>query len=302
MNTLKDDVHRLLKDQESSNVSSALSAIKTLLALIKESTASTSAELFEQLKSAVTIIQEDRTDTLTSTNSGCELFMRFISNITDEGRDKGFEECKKLMLERGDKFVKKVELSRQKIATYGSPHIKEKAVILAHSRSRVVLALLTEASKTKKFKVFVTESLPGKSGTEMAEDLRGCNIEAEVILDAAIGYIMEKIDLVLVGAEGVVASGGIINKIGTFSIAMAAKAFNKPVYVAAESFKFSSLYPLNQQDLPKSHANQSNNQCRDSSAVHPSIDYTPAEYLTLLFTDIGILTPTAVSDELIKLL
>ena len=34
---------------------------------------------------------------------------------------------------------------------------------------------------------------------------------------------------------------------------------------------------------------------------HPLIDYTPAEYLTLLFTDIGILTPTAVSDELIKL-
>jgi len=34
---------------------------------------------------------------------------------------------------------------------------------------------------------------------------------------------------------------------------------------------------------------------------HPLIDYTPPEYLTLLFTDIGILTPTAVSDELIKL-
>jgi len=33
----------------------------------------------------------------------------------------------------------------------------------------------------------------------------------------------------------------------------------------------------------------------------PLVDYTPAEYLTLLFTDIGILTPTAVSDELIKL-
>ena len=34
---------------------------------------------------------------------------------------------------------------------------------------------------------------------------------------------------------------------------MAAKAFNKPVYVAAESFKFTNLYPLNQQDLPNTH-------------------------------------------------
>lgn len=40
---------------------------------------------------------------------------------------------------------------------------------------------------------------------------------------------------------------------------------------------------------------------KDLDRKHPLIDYTPAEYLTLLFTDIGILTPTAVSDELIKL-
>jgi translation initiation factor eIF-2B subunit alpha len=39
----------------------------------------------------------------------------------------------------------------------------------------------------------------------------------------------------------------------------------------------------------------------DLSKVHPLVDYTPPSYLTLLFTDLGILTPSAVSDELIKL-
>ena len=40
----------------------------------------------------------------------------------------------------------------------------------------------------------------------------------------------------------------------------------------------------------------------DSSAeAHPRIDYTPPHYITLLFTDLGVLTPSAVSDELIKL-
>ena len=35
--------------------------------------------------------------------------------------------------------------------------------------------------------------------------------------------------------------------------------------------------------------------------LHPTIDFTPAEYITLLFTDLGVLTPAAVSEELIKL-
>ena len=52
------------------------------------------------------------------------------------------------------------------------------------------------------------------------------------------------------GAEGVVESGGIINKIGSCSIALCAKMLNKPVYVAVESFKFVRFYPLNNRDIP----------------------------------------------------
>jgi len=47
----------------------------------------------------------------------------------------------------------------------------------------------------------------------MAQELKKHKIEVECILDAAIGYVMETIDLVLVGAEGVLASGGIVNKV-----------------------------------------------------------------------------------------
>jgi translation initiation factor 2B subunit (eIF-2B alpha/beta/delta family) len=54
------------------------------------------------------------------------------------------------------------------------------------------------------------------------------------------------VDLILVGAEGVVENGGVINKLGTYGIALAAKQLNKPLYVAAESYKFARLYPLNQ--------------------------------------------------------
>lgn len=95
----------------------------------------------------------------------------------------------------------------------------------------------------------------------------------------------------------------VILQIGTYTIALCAKELNKPVYVMCESFKFVRLYPLNQQDLPdefKHHASTINSG-RDLSQVHPLVDYTPPSLLTLLFTDLGILTPSAVSDELIKL-
>jgi hypothetical protein len=59
--------------------------------------------------------------------------------------------------------------------------------------------------------------------------------------------VLCRVDLVLVGAEGVVENGGVINKLGTYQIALCAKVLNKPFYVAAESYKFARLYPLNQQ-------------------------------------------------------
>lgn len=135
----------------------------------------------------------------------------------------------------------------------------------------------------------------------MCADLKAAGIECTLILDSAIAYIMESIDFVLVGAEGVVESGGIINRIGTYTMAMCAKEMKKPFYVLAESFKFSRLFPLNQRDLPNDYKYSKKTLTQDLSSAHPLVDYTSPAYITLLFTDIGILTPSAVSDELIKL-
>merc|ERR1711969_107889 len=60
---------------------------------------------------------------------------------------------------------------------------------------------------------------------------------------------MEKADMVLVGAEGVVENGGIVNLVGTFPVAVMAQACGVPFYVAAESYKFARLFPLGQRDL-----------------------------------------------------
>lgn len=127
---------------------------------------------------------------------------------------------------------------------------------------------------------------------------------------------MDKVDMVFVGAEGVVENGGIVNKIGTFQIALVAKALSKPVYAVAESYKFVRVYPLNQYDIPsetpeivtftskrdKSFTTTSEAETMEELALsNPSVDYTPPQYITLLLTDLGVLTPSGVSDELIKL-
>lgn len=47
----------------------------------------------------------------------------------------------------------------------------------------------------------------------MAKELNAVNIPCTVILDSAVGYVMEQVDMVMIGAEGVVESGGIVNKV-----------------------------------------------------------------------------------------
>ncbi|XP_014163727.2 translation initiation factor eIF-2B subunit alpha [Geospiza fortis] len=215
-----------------------------------------------------------------------------------------YSKCKEIMIERGEIFLTKVSLSRNKIAKLCHPFIRDGARILTHAYSRVVLRVLEAAVEAKKrFSVYVTESQPDEAGQKMAKALRKLNIPVTVILDAAVGYIMEKVDLVLVGAEGVVESGGIINKIGTNQIAVCAKAQNKPFYVVAESFKFVRLFPLNQQDVPDRFKYKADTlkTSQNLKEEHPWIDYTSPSLITLLFTDLGVLTPSAVSDELIKL-
>merc|ERR1712083_815662 len=100
-------------------------------------------------------------------------------------------------------------------------------------------------------------------------------------------------------------------------MAILAKAMSRPFYVVAESHKFNKIYPLTQKDIPwrKSEEKKEdkvtfverddddvemNEDMRDKLLTIENYrirDYTPPEYITLLFTDLGCLTPSAVSDE-----
>jgi translation initiation factor eIF-2B subunit alpha len=109
-------------------------------------------------------------------------------------------EVKQIMTNRGKSFLKKLLDSRNVIAEHAADFVTNGSKILTLGRSRVVYEALKLASaQNKHFHVYVTESTLDNNGINMVEDLKKINIDSTLILDAAIGYIMEKIDFVFCG-------------------------------------------------------------------------------------------------------
>lgn len=291
---------------ESNTKSIGLAAIETLMHCIEMSNATTVNELTDELKSVVkAMLSTDYSST--SVRSASELFLRFISLATAEQNVQEFSHLMDMYKKRGRIFIDRVAKSRALIARFARPFIQNNTRILTHSFSKVVLEALIDAKKSGiNVHIFVTESQPDISGRKALTLLREAGIQSTLVLDSSVGYLMESMDMVLIGAEGVMETGGVINKIGTLGIAICAKEMNKPVFVMAESIKFVKEYPLNQSDIPSefkysTSALRRHEEDKDLSQEHPRVDYTPPQYIHLLFTDLGILTPAAVGDELIKL-
>ena len=265
------------------------------------------------------------------------LHARYVTRAYLELPD--FAACIAQVLERGERFAGISLAARDRIAEVGQAFIQDGQTVLTHGWSRVVSNLLVKAAEHRHFSIVVLEGRPDAAGAKAAKVYADAGIPTTVVLDSAMAYAMESVDLVIVGAEGVVENGGIVNKMGTYGLGIAARELGKPFYVAAESYKFARLYPLNQSDLPtmghaaqlnfvdtaswemtgglvgKAPVNTDEDGKVDASSVpgvvqfkpnqikvkNPPCDYTPAKYITLLFTDLGVLTPSAVSDELIRL-
>lgn len=334
------DLHGFLQRDGSlfdkSIMATPVAAIKALLGVVQRSKATTMMGLQDELKQAREIMVKElhqnqasnsRGGSLIALSSGCDLFLKYITRSFLELPD--FEACRQEVLERGERFAGISLAARDRIAHVAADFIQEGMTVLTHGWSRVVASVLLEAAETKHFDIIFLEGRPDAAGAKAAKAYAShkSNIPTKVVLDSAMGYIMETVDIVLVGAEAIVENGGCVNKMGTYALAACAKAHGKPFYVASESYKFARLYPLNQQDLPKNMSEPL--QCSDTTSIsvlgdnatqdnittsqnivalpdnvsveNPPCDFTPANFITLLFTDLGVLTPSAVSDELIRL-
>ena len=153
-----------------------------------------------------------------------------------------------------------------------------------------------------RIEVICTESRPTNRGEQVKAILDEQNIPCKCILDSSVGLVMAsgKVDAVFVGAEAVLENGGIVNRVGTLTLALVAKAYNKPFYVFAETFKFFKRFPLCQSDVfDMIDEDRVDTPEEKTDEMNTKLDYTPPEYISEFFTDIGIYTPPAVSDEII---
>ncbi|KAJ2157331.1 translation initiation factor eIF-2B subunit alpha [Coemansia sp. RSA 552] len=288
------------------NISPPVAAVGSLVKLIEMQNATTMLEFMMIARSACDKLKRASRNSISLT-AGCDVFLKQMSRLS---HTQTVEDCRKALIKAGTEFVQGAGKCRDGVAEFGCPFVRDEQTILIHSYSRVIMGVLARAVKqNKRFRVYVTESRPDQSGLRAAAELQALGVPCEVILDAAASYVMENVDMVLVGAEGVVESGGLINKIGTYQLAIIARAMKKPFYALAESFKFVRLYPLSQYDLPTYRSDLLSFKEKPPGEIdwqaelprsNPELDYTPPGFITLLFTDLGVLTPSAISDELIK--
>jgi methylthioribose-1-phosphate isomerase len=149
--------------------------------------------------------------------------------------------------------------------------------------------------------VFVDETRPFLQGARLtAWELQRAGVPLTLITDNMAGYFMRRgeVDCVIVGADRVVANGDIANKIGTYSVAVLARAHDIPFYVAAPSstvdFALPSgdAIPIEQRD-PSEVTMLGGQPIAPAGVVaaHPAFDITPHELITAIITERGVVYP-----------
>jgi len=93
-------------------------------------------------------------------------------------------------------------------------------------------------SSEEKLKVFVLESRPMLEGRKFISELSKLNLDATLVVDSLMCYAVKESDAVLIGADQIYNNGNVVNKIGSYSLALCAKEFNKPFYIIADKSKY----------------------------------------------------------------
>lgn len=158
------------------------------------------------------------------------------SNWLQAEPDRRIEHLQETALNTAHDLIKQSEEAVNEIARNAAPLIDADSIVMTHSVSSTVLACLGALAE-KHVKAIITESRPGGEGRRVAARLAEMTVSADYITDAQMGLFAGRADAVLIGADTVLADGGVVNKAGTCLLALAADRAGVPFYVCAETFK-----------------------------------------------------------------
>lgn len=204
-------------------------------------------------------------------------------------------------------FDEDIETNKS-IGKHGATIIDDGDTILTHCNAGALacvdygtaLGVIRAANEEgKKINVICDETRPFCQGAKLSVfEMQQENIPVKLIVDNAAARMMQigKVNKVVVGADRV-AKGGIANKIGTLMVALAAKRFNVPFYVAAPKSTFDFENSIFETEIEERDPNEVLyfGECRvapeGTEAENPSFDVVPNDLITGIITEEGILKP-----------
>ena len=198
-----------------------------------------------------------------------------------------------------EELIGELEGVSDSIKDQADEHINDNDIILTANHSDQLEELFIEASKTKKFKVYVTESAPSLSGLIQAKTLKKNNIDVTVIQDSAVYAIMPKVNKIIIGTRAIMANGGLVTYNGVYNLCLCAQIFSVPVVVVGGTFKLTPMFPFNHETFndflsPDSILSNKLEYKGDISNIKfntPAFDYVPPEMITIYITNQGSQNP-----------
>jgi methylthioribose-1-phosphate isomerase len=212
----------------------------------------------------------------------------------------------KLVVEEAKKIAEEDAVTNRLIGKQGAKLIHDGDAVLTHCNAGALatvdfgtaLGVLKAAwQQGKRFKVYADETRPLLQGARLtAYELKRAGIPVTLITDGMVGYVMSKrmVNKVIVGADRIVRDA-VINKIGTFTVAVLAKEHRIPFYVASPKstfdLKHTSAQVIIEERNPEevTHIGQQRIAPVGVEALNPAFDVTPFKYVSAIICETGVL-------------
>ncbi len=178
------------------------------------------------------------------------------------------------------------EYVQEQINKHVASLLRNNAVVFTHCHSNTLVKALVHAKKHgKRFSVVNTETRPLYQGRKTAMELAKAGIHVEHYVDAGFALALEKASIVMLGADALLPDA-VINKIGSGVVAELAYARGLPLYVVADSWKFTTATSIEERpstEVWKIHK-------RNIMVKNPAFEKIPVKYVKAVVSELGVLS------------
>jgi translation initiation factor 2B subunit (eIF-2B alpha/beta/delta family) len=199
--------------------------------------------------------------------------------------------------EKKEKILSHFREAQEKINLEVFSLIKNNSTIFTHCHStNVIKSLLYSKKKGKNFRVYNTETRPIYQGRKTSKELSRGGVSVTNFIDSAAAIAIKSSDYIFLGADAIL-KDSVINKVGSGMFAEIARANKVPVYIVADSWKYSKKpVKLEQRDFKEVWDPKKNK----IHVKNPAFESIPIRNITKIISELGILSPREFFKEVKK--